>query len=111
MLQSNVLFYSITGDKKFLTEAQRIARAAKAHFYKHGKLPDHYWFNAVLFRGLIELNKIDHNKEWIDFYETDANRIWAEERSAEGLIGKKSVKSLIDQAAMMEVYARMHQMK
>jgi uncharacterized protein YyaL (SSP411 family) len=111
MLQSNVLFYEITGDKKYLDEAQRIAVSGKSYFFKNGRLPSHYWFNAVMFRGYAALYKIDQNKEWINFFAADAQRIWAEERDKDDLIGTKPVKQLIDQAGMLEIYARLIQLK
>lgn len=108
MLQSNVLLYEITKDKKYLDESQRIAKVAKAFFYKNGKLPDHYWFNVVLLRGYIELYKVDKSKQQIQFFIDDANRIWNEENDDKNLLGRNNKrKSLIDQAAMMEIYARL----
>ena len=81
---------------------------AEKIFYKNGKLPGNYWFNAVLLRGYIELYKIDHNKQQMQFFIDDANRIWNEERDDKSLLGKDDKrKSLIDQAAMMEIYARL----
>jgi hypothetical protein len=108
MLQSNVLLYNITKEKKYLTEAERIAEAVKQHFYRNHKLPDNYWFNAVLLRGEIALYKADKNKNDIQFFIDDANRIWNEEKNNAGLIGKRDKrKKLIDQAAMIEIYARL----
>jgi hypothetical protein len=107
MLQSNVLLFTITKDKKYLKEAEHIASAAKDFFYKNNKLPGNYWFNAVLLRGEIALYKIDKDKSHIQFFIDDANRIWDEENE-NGLIGKKGKrKRLIDQAAMIEIYARL----
>ena len=107
MLQANVLLYNITKDIKYLTEAERIAKAAKEHFYKDGKLPGNYWFNAVLLRGAIALYKVDKNKAQLQYFIDDANRIWQEERDENNLLGTKPAKTLIDQAAMMEIYARL----
>lgn len=107
MLQSNVLLYEITRNKEYLDEAERIAGAAKAHFYKDGKLPDNYWFNAVLLRGVIELYKADKSKAQLQYFVDDAERIWNEERDQNNLLGRKKAKSLIDQAAMMEMYAKL----
>lgn len=111
MLQSNVLLYEITSEKKYLEEAHFIANAAKNHFYKNGKLPDNYWFNVVLLRGYEELYKIDKNKEKLGFFIEDAERIWEKERDENGLFGRKKNKTLIDQAAMMEMYARLGRLK
>ncbi|HTI60933.1 glycoside hydrolase family 76 protein [Mucilaginibacter sp.] len=110
MLQANVLLYNLTGNKHYLAEAERIAKAGKEHFFKNGRLPDNYWFNAVMLRGYIELYKIDKNKNWVDFYEQDADAIWNTERDADNMVGKKPAKALIDQAAMIEICARLQQL-
>jgi len=107
MLQSNVILYQITKNIKYLKEAQRIASAAEKFFYKNDKLPGNYWFNAVLLRGEIALYRLDKNKAHIQYFIDDANRIWNQERE-NGMIGKKGKrKRLIDQAAMIEIYARL----
>jgi hypothetical protein len=111
MLQSNVLLYQLTHDNKYLAEAQRIAKAGKDQFFKNGRLPGNYWFNAVLLRGYIELFKVDKNKDWINFFETDADNIWNTERDSNNMLGPKSAKALIDQAAMIEIYARLQEVK
>ncbi|MGN6618809.1 MAG: glycoside hydrolase family 76 protein [Ilyomonas sp.] len=111
MLQSNVLLYEITKDKKYLQEAEHIADAAQKKFYKNNKLPGNYWFNAVLLRGYLELYNIDNNKQRLQFFINDANRIWKEEKDDKDLVGTKRRKSLIDQAAMMEIYARLAELE
>jgi len=111
MLQSNVLFYQITKEKKYLDEAYFIADAAEKFFYKNGKLPGNYWFNVVLLRGYEELYKVDKNKDRFRFFVDDAERIWKEERDQAGLLGRKDKKGLIDQAAMMEMYVRLERLK
>ena len=111
MLQANVVLYTITKDQKYLVEAKRVATAGKARFYKNGRLPDNYWFNAVLLRGYVALFKIDKNKEWITFFKEDATSIWNTERDVTNLLGRKPAKSLIDQAAMIEIYARLLQVE
>jgi len=109
MLQANALLYTITQDKMYLSEAQRIAKAAKAHFFKNNRLPPNYWFNAVMLRGYQELYNLDKNKEWIDFFIQDANSIWLE-RDANNFL-KGGQHKLIDQAGMMEIYARLAQIE
>lgn len=68
-----------------------------------------HWFNAVMLRGYLALYAVDHDNNWIDFFIKDAERVWRDERDEKGLLGKK--KSLIDQAAMIEIYARLSQVK
>ena len=111
MLQSNVLLFQVTNSRKYLIEAERIAKAGKELFFKNGRLPDEYWFNAVLLRGYLALYKIDKNNDWVSFFEEDANNIWNTERDTNNLLGKKPAKRLIDQAAMIEIYARLQQIK
>lgn len=111
MLQANVLFYNITKQIKYLQEAQRISKAAEMVFYKNKKLPGNYWFNAVLLRGYAELYKADRNKDRLQFFIADANRIWQSQKNEKGIVGtNKRRQSLIDQAAMMEIYARLAQL-
>ncbi|WDF53899.1 glycoside hydrolase family 76 protein [Mucilaginibacter sp. KACC 22063] len=110
MLQSNVLLYQVTKKQQYLTEARRIAKAGIAHFFKNGRLPNNeYWFNAVMLRGYQALYEVDRNPEWIDFYKKDAEQIWLTERDKHNLVSGRPVKRLIDQGAMMEIYARLAQ--
>ena len=111
MLQANALLFGITGNQKYLTAAQQISKAAKSYFFKDKRLPGHYWFNAVLLRGSIELYHIDKNPDWIDIFRNEAQRIWDEERDEANLLGQRKEKTLIDQAAMMEIYARLTQLE
>jgi rhamnogalacturonyl hydrolase YesR len=111
MLQANVLLYTITKDQKYLDEAQRIANAGKAFFFKNNRLPNEYWFNAVMLRGYAALYRVDKNKEWINFFGEDADRIWNTERDMDNFVGTKTAKRLIDQAAMIEIYARLQELR
>jgi beta-galactosidase len=107
MLQANALLYSITKDRHYLDEARRIAAAAKTHFIHDGRLPHNYWFNAVLLRGFEELYHIDHDRSGMDAFRADADAIWNNQREASKGLGLRPAKSLIDQAAMIEIYARL----
>jgi uncharacterized protein YyaL (SSP411 family) len=111
MLQAGVVLYNITKDKKYLNDARSVAVASENHFYKNGKLPGNYWFNAVLVRGYMELYKIDKNKKQLQFIIDDAEHIWKDERDEQNMLGKRKTKSLIDQAAMLEIYARLQKLR
>lgn len=111
MMQSAVLLYNITKDKKYLDDAESVAQASIKHFYRHNKLPGGYWFNAVLLRGCIELYKVDKNKAQLQYFIDDADRIWANEKDDRNLLGHGKTKSLIDQAAMLEIYSRLDNLK
>ena len=111
MLQAGVVLYNITKDKKYLDDARNVAVASEKYFYRNGKLPNNYWFNAVLIRGYIELYKVDKNKKQLQFIIDDAERVWKDEKDEQNLIGTRKIKTLIDQAAMLETYARLQKLK
>jgi DUF1680 family protein len=111
MLQSNVLLYTITKEAKYLEEAKVLAEASKSYFYKNGRLPGNYWFNVVLLRGFEELYKVDPVAGNFQMFADDAERIWRDEKDLTGLLGGKPVKSLIDQAAMLEMYGRLEMLQ
>lgn len=107
MLESNVLLYKITKNEKYLKEAKFIATAAEKRFYKNGKLPDHYWFNAVLLRGYLALYSVEKNASRLALFINDAERVWKTERDERNLLGKETDKNLLQQAGILEIYARL----
>lgn len=106
MLQSNVLLYRITHNKKYLHEAQRLARASLSIFYKEGRFPSNYWFNAVLLRGYIALYQADRNKVYIRAMIDDLNKKWQIDLDQNNLAGPGKVKKLLDQAGLLEMVTR-----
>lgn len=107
MLQSNVLLYKITKERKYLLSAKRQAAASLQFFYKKKLFPDNYWFNAVLLRGYIELYKTDKQKVYIHAIKNYSDKVWQMQRDNQNLIGPLSVKLLIDQAAYLEILVRL----
>lgn len=107
MLQANAMLYTITKDKKYLTEAQRIAAASAKQFYTNGHFPGNDWFNAVLLRGYEELFLIDKNNSYIVLMMQDADRKWQQRDRNTGLMGKEPRKKLLDQAGILEIFARL----
>lgn len=107
MLQSSAMLYRITKEKKYLQHAQELAEGSLKKFFIKNRFPDHYWFNVVLLRGYIELYKIDGERKFIKAMEQDAEAIWLSERDNNNLVGKKGSKELLDQAAVMEMFARL----
>lgn len=106
MLQSNVILYTITGEKRYLQEAQRQAAASLEEFYHNGRLPGNYWFNAVLMRGYKDLYALDKNKIYLQAFITDADGIAKTEVDEQGLAGPHPAKKLLDQAGLLEICAR-----
>ncbi|MES2427353.1 MAG: glycoside hydrolase family 76 protein [Bacteroidota bacterium] len=86
-MQAAALLYKITGDAQYLTDAQNIAKAAYAKWfvpfnsYTLGQSfrilePGHVWFQAIMFRGFIELYKIDGNKTYVKAYQKTMANAW-----------------------------------
>jgi hypothetical protein len=94
-----------------LDDAVNVANGAEKVFFRNGKLPGNYWFNAVLIRGYIELYKVEKNKARLNFIIADAEHVWNNERDGQNMLGKQKIKSLIDQSAMLETYARLAALK
>ena len=111
MLQSDVLLYQITGKKKYLVSAQQMALNSLNYFYKNGLLPGNYWFNAVLLRGYAALYKVDRRKTYVNAFKSYADKVWMSQRDSKNLIGTSNTKSLIDQAAYLEIIARLELLK
>lgn len=109
MLESSVLLYKITQQKKYLIHAKKIAAASLGYFYKNKTFPDNYWFNAVLLRGYIELYKVYNNKKYILAMQQYAETIWQKQRDNTNIVGKHHRKELLDQGAVMEIFASLAQ--
>ncbi|RFM29545.1 glycoside hydrolase family 76 protein [Deminuibacter soli] len=107
MLQSAVLLYEITADKKYLQQAQQMAAAAYHQFYKEGLYPSNYWFNAVLLRGYEELFKADHNPLYLQSFQQYLQNAWAKQTDEHKLAGTKKEKLLLDQGGLLEIALRM----
>ncbi|WP_185217697.1 glycoside hydrolase family 76 protein [Sphingobacterium mizutaii] len=123
MLQSAALFYKITKDQKYLKEAQEIAASAHEYFFQDKALNSgkkiklfknsDSWFIAVMLRGFVELYHADKNPLYINSFKDNLRYAWTDLRDEHGLFNKdwkgekKSAKKwLLDQLAMVEMYAR-----
>jgi len=67
----------------------------------------------VMLRGYIQLFDVDGNRTYLDAFSESLDYAWQHARSADGLFGQEwkdvneeSRKWLLDQAAMVEMYAR-----
>lgn len=123
MIQAAALLYNHTGDNKYLSDAQSIARASYDHFFydyststgenfrllKKGNI----WFTAVMLRGFVELYNIDNERIYLDAFSKNLDYAWEHMRDANGLFNTDwsgdavdESKWLLTQAAMAEMYAR-----
>ncbi|PUZ29935.1 Glycosyl hydrolase family 76 [Chitinophaga costaii] len=107
MLESSVYLYEITRDKKYLAAAKSIADAALNFFYEDGHFRDSYWFNAVQLRAFQHLLRYDHDNKYVKAFEKCTLQALNNDKNATGLMGTKAPHSLVDQAGMLEILARL----
>lgn len=123
MLQAASLLYKLTGREVYLADAKNIAKSAIQYFTgdfvtpegKHIKLfmKRGNWFNAILLRGYTELYALDKNDEYLRIFQDNLDHVWLHARYDKGLFTKDwsgedqglKPKWLLDQAAMVEMYA------
>ena len=121
-LHANALLYEITADQQYLHEARALARASLDQFapidpeYGVRFWPNTPWFNAVLLRGYLELYRVDpdHERVFLQAMKSSLEYAWNHARAADGTFspdgsGRTELASdtrwLLDQAAMVELYA------
>ena len=119
MLEAAVSLYQFTGDDRYLNEARAFATASYNHFSKmtnsgHVSLLDMPWFLTVLFRGYEALYNVDGDPKYVNAVIINVNDAW-KRQDKYGLVDKnwygskdESSKSkwLLDEACMIEFYAR-----
>jgi len=110
---SDVLFYRITGDKRYLERARATADAALAHFGQDDRL----WksspaFNAIFFRNLLALDLLAPDPRYRAAMTAYLDRAWREARDpATGLFSGGGIGAygkpgnLLDQAGFAQMYA------
>jgi hypothetical protein len=122
MLQSSAMLFKLSGNKTYLEEAQHIAKSVIDHFTEDFTTGDGEkirlfrntgnWFNSILFRGYVELFRIDGNYQYIAIFRDNMDYVWNNVRNKDGLFSKDwkglkedEFKSLLDQAALVEIWA------
>jgi predicted outer membrane lipoprotein len=123
-LHANALLYAVTGERRRLQEARALAAASYAHFAPldppsgERLFPDTPWFNAVLLRGYLALHAADpsHERTYVEAMARNLEHAWTHARAGDGTFspdwsGRSGVTNgrrwLLDQAAMVELYARL----
>ncbi|MFC6100556.1 glycoside hydrolase family 76 protein [Olivibacter domesticus] len=86
-MQAASLLYKITHEAQYLTDAQNIAGAAYNKWFipfNSAVLgesfqilePGHVWFQAIMFRGFIELYKLNNDRTYVTAYEKTLTHAW-----------------------------------
>jgi hypothetical protein len=114
MIGAGTLLYQITGDNSYLQQAERTAAASVSYYGSDGNLyhqPD--VFNAIFFRNLFALAKIDHDTSYAQLAASYADTAWLQDRQSNGLFtdpDPSGGESLENQTApMVEIYALLAQ--
>jgi hypothetical protein len=113
-LGADVLWYKVTGDKKYLARAQQTAKAALAYFGQDDRL----WkqapsFNAIFFRNLMALDAVAPDPAYGKALDGYLDRAWKQGRDPQtGLFTQGGIGSytqgkadMLDQAGMAQLFA------
>jgi hypothetical protein len=114
MIGAGTLLYQITGDRTYLQQAEQTAAASVSYYGSGGKLyqqPD--VFNAIFFRNLFALARIDRDQSYARLAASYADTAWLQDRQPDGLFTDPDPtggESLVNQTApMAEIYALLAQ--
>lgn len=107
MLESDIYFYEITKNIKYLEEANAIADSSLAYFYGRDKFRDGYWFNAVLLRAYQHLLKYNKDTKYVMGFKKCLDYALQNEKNDQGLFkGKNGIQNLVEHGGMLEILAR-----
>lgn len=86
MIRANVLFYEISGEARWLAEAQRLARAAEAHWIDPatGGIRDGGRFAHLLVDAFLALHAADHDSHWLETSQRALGRLHEHLRDDQG---------------------------
>jgi uncharacterized protein YyaL (SSP411 family) len=127
MIQAGALLYQLTQNSTYLLDAQNSAKGGFDYFFYDTKESDNTnkvlkqsnnWFIAVMMRGYMELYVVDKNPIYVQTFQENLDYAWQYMRESNGLFnkdwsGSKQEKSkwLLDQFAIVEMFARISNMK
>lgn len=105
----NLLFYRLTGKRRYLREASRIAAAAYRYFIVAGRLDSQpVSFNAIMFKHLLALESQTGSTRYRSAMQAYADRLWDDSRDPKTGVfhfaGERRT-DLIEQAAVTQIYA------
>lgn len=115
MIRANVLFYQITGEQRWLAEAQRLARQAVDRWVnpETGGIRDGGRFAHLLIDALLALHAVDRDQQWLDSSRRSLRRLHDDLRDERGRYsghwdrpasGRERGMSLLDQASAARAF-------
>jgi hypothetical protein len=113
LVAADVMRYRLTGNPVWLAQAQSLASAALARFSPTYYVEHSAAFNAIYFRGLLQLHAVSPGAPLQAAIETAiqtyADAVWRRHRSPEGLYrfadSPANSYSLLDQGAVLQLFA------
>jgi Glycosyl hydrolase family 76 len=112
VIAANVMRYRTTEEVSHLSQAEKIARAALSYFSESFYVSHSYAFNAIYFRGLLQLYTVTGDTSLKNAImlalETYAEDVWNNYRSPNNLFSfpaSQTTYQLLDQGAMLQILA------
>lgn len=106
VIGATVQLYLATGDSEALARAEEIGDAAVDYFADRWDAAEPPEFAAIFFRNLLVLAKASGRQDYVDVVERYARRAWLSARDARtGLFSFRGKTRLLDQAALVQLYA------
>lgn len=101
-----VLIYRLLGDRNALRNAEALANASLVYFDRTPGGREPPYFLAIFFRNLLALAAIDGNRQYREAAQDYADAAWERSRIAGTNVFKfGSAPTLLEQAAMVQIYA------
>lgn len=129
-MQAAALLYRITKEQQYLTDAQNIAKSAynkwfipfySTYLNESFRILDdgHTWFQAIMFRGFVELYKLDGNRTYVDAVQKTMDHAWqSSARNSNGLFNSdfrggttETNWDVLHEGACLEMIARIAALK
>jgi hypothetical protein len=106
LIGSLVELYGITHDAATLARAEQVGDAALAYFVDRWDSDEPPEFAAIFFRHLLSLAAVDLRQDYVAAAQSYGDQAWAAARdSRTGLFSYSGQTRLLDQAALVQLYA------
>lgn len=89
MIRANCLFFAVTRYRGYLAEAERVARAAEAHWVRPdtGAIDDDAAFAHLLCGAFVDLYRATRNQHWLEVAAKAVEFVWQKVQAPNGYFG------------------------